>query len=145
MSLTVAKLADRAGLSPDTIRYYERAGLLPEPERSQAGYRLYEERLLERLRFIKGAQRSGLRLSQIRELLEIIDRGACPCGHTESILSQRISEIDAEIAELKAVRQEIVQIRERLPSVVEWPETSDTWPCEQAFIEVGDIQRRKRA
>ena len=60
--LTVSKLAEEAGTSPDTVRYYERIGLLPETERSASGYRLYGDEAVERLRFIKRAQRFGLRL-----------------------------------------------------------------------------------
>ena len=140
MALTVAKLAGRAGLSPDAVRYYERAGLLPAPERSDAGYRLYDERLLDRLNFIKGAQRTGLRLREIRELLEIIDRGACPCGHTESILSERITDIDREIKQLRDVRKHLVALKDHLPSSAGWAEESAPWSCERAFIEVGAKQ-----
>jgi DNA-binding transcriptional MerR regulator len=137
MSLTIAKLAGRAGLSPDAVRYYERAGLLPAPERSGAGYRLYEERLLDRLSFIKGAQRSGLKLRQVRELLEIIDRGVCPCGHTESLLSERIAEVDQEVKELREIRKQLIALKGHLPSPAACSEDSEPWPCERAFIEVG--------
>lgn len=137
MTLTVAKLAGRAGLSPDAVRYYERAGLLPAPARSGAGYRLYDERVLDRLGFIRGAQRTGLRLRQIRELLEIIDRGVCPCGHTESLLTERIAEIDREIKDLRDVRKQLVGLKDHLPSPAANGEESDSWPCERAFIEAG--------
>jgi DNA-binding transcriptional MerR regulator len=70
MALTVSALADQAGLSADTVRYYERVGLLPEPARSAAGYRLYDQAAVGRLRLIKGAQRAGLRLRDIGELLQ---------------------------------------------------------------------------
>ena len=82
MTLTVSKLAARASLTADTIRYYERAGLLPA-SRTESGYRAYVDEAVEILRFIKGAQRIGLRLQEIKELLDIRDRGLCPCGHTE--------------------------------------------------------------
>jgi DNA-binding transcriptional MerR regulator len=89
IALTVSALADQAGLSPDTVRYYERVGLLPEPARSAAGYRLYDQAAVGRLRLIKGAQRAGLRLREIGELLQVADQGQCPCGHTETLLRQR--------------------------------------------------------
>jgi DNA-binding transcriptional MerR regulator len=89
MTLTVSKLADRVGLTADTIRYYERVGLLPPPDRTASGYRAFEDDAVERLRFIRGAQRIGLRLQEIKELLDIRDRGLCPCGHTEDLLSRR--------------------------------------------------------
>jgi DNA-binding transcriptional MerR regulator len=79
VTLTVSKLADRVGLTADTIRYYERAGPLPPPDRTASGYRAFEDDAIERLRFIKGAQRIGLRLQEIKELLDIRDLGLCPC------------------------------------------------------------------
>src|SRR5918996_6359771 len=108
MAFTVSQIATRVGLSPDTIRYYEKEGLLPQPHRTPSGYRQYDEALVYRVRFIKGAQRTGLRLKEIKELLEIRDRGLCPCGHTEALLSKRISEVSAEIEELQAVKAELV-------------------------------------
>ena len=96
--LTVSKLAEEAGTSADTVRYYERIGLLPEAERSAAGYRLYDGEAVERLRFIKRAQRFGLRLEAIAELLDVRQRGLCPCGHTRRLLEDRVAELDGELA-----------------------------------------------
>ena len=112
MALTVSKLANQVGLSPDAIRYYERIGMLPHPERTPAGYRLYDEDAVERVRFVKGVQRLGLRLSEIRELLDIRDRGLCPCGHTEDLLRRRIGELDEEIERLGSLRAELVRMVE---------------------------------
>lgn len=84
MNLRISEIAESVGVSSDTIRYYEREGLLPAPARSVSGYRQYDQGIIDRLRFIKGAQAFGLRLSEIGELLEIQDKGACPCGHTEA-------------------------------------------------------------
>jgi DNA-binding transcriptional MerR regulator len=70
MSATAAE----AGVSPDTLRYYERLGL-DRPARTTSGYGVYDVRTAERVRFIKGAQRTGLRLADIRDLLAIRDRG----------------------------------------------------------------------
>ncbi len=67
--LTVGQLAARAGVRADTIRYYERSGLLPEPNRTDGDHRRYGAADVDRLLFIRGAQRLGLRLSEIRELL----------------------------------------------------------------------------
>jgi DNA-binding transcriptional MerR regulator len=102
--LTVSGLAARVGVSPDAVRYYERLGLLAPPARSTAGYRRYDEAAVQRLRLVKGAQRVGLRLREIAELLEVVDRGQCPCGHTETLLRERLAEVDAELARLGALR-----------------------------------------
>lgn len=136
MTLTVAKLAAQAGLSPDTLRYYERAGLLPLPDRSRAGYRQYDERMVERLRFIKGAQRTGLRLRHVKELLEVIDRGMCPCGHTQTLVDERLAEVDREIKQLREVRKQLVALKEHLPASASTND-SQPWPCERTFIEIG--------
>jgi DNA-binding transcriptional MerR regulator len=115
MALTVSALADQAGPSPDTVRYYERVGLLPEPARSAAGYRLYGQDAVGRLRLIKGAQRAGLRLREIGELLQVADRGQCPCGHTETLLRERLGEVRVELARLRALEADLVGLLERQP------------------------------
>lgn len=107
MTLTVSRLASQAGISSDTIRYYERIGVLQTAPRTAGGYRIYGEDALERLHFVKGAQRLGLKLTEIRELLEIRDRGACPCGHADNLIEKRIAELDAEIDRLTALRHEL--------------------------------------
>jgi DNA-binding transcriptional MerR regulator len=134
MMLTVSALAEQVGLRPHTLRYYERVGLLPEPARTEAGYRLYDEAVADRLRFIKGAQRSGLRLAAIRELLQALDRGRCPCGHTETLLRERLAEIDAELERLHALRAELDRMIQQRPSAVT---PAGQWWCEQAFTERG--------
>jgi DNA-binding transcriptional MerR regulator len=72
--LGVSALAQRVGVRPDTIRYYEKAGLLPPPERTANAYRRYEESAVDQLRFIQGGQRLGLRLGEITTLLDVRHR-----------------------------------------------------------------------
>jgi DNA-binding transcriptional MerR regulator len=134
MSLKVSELAKKAGVSTDTIRYYEKDGLLPEPPRTHSGYRQYDEAAVDRLHFIRGAQMLGLKLADIKELLDIRDRGACPCGHTQRLLGRRVAEVDAEIRRLHLLRREL-QSMERL----ECPSDSDSspWPCEIEFVKRG--------
>ena len=116
MALTVSKLASRVGVTADAIRYYERIGLLAAPPRSSGGYRMYDEDTIQRLQFIKGAQRLGLRLGEIRELLTIRDQGLCPCGHADEKLQGRIVELDQEIARLTGLRSELTRLMEERPS-----------------------------
>lgn len=136
MALTVSQLAAEAGVKPDTVRYYEKAGLLPAPPRTASGYRAYDEDDADRLRFIKGVQRSGLRVREVRELLEILDRGACPCGHTEALVRGRIAEIDEEVDRLAEVRRQLVDLADRLPGEAR-PDASGRWPCETEFVRKG--------
>ena len=112
----MAELAAAVGVAGDTIRYYEKAGLLPEPARSPAGYRVYESDAVDRLRFIHGAQRLGLRLRDIKDLLAIRDTGVCPCEPAEQLLRRRLVEVDAEIARLSALREQMIAMVEALPS-----------------------------
>lgn len=114
--LRVSELADMVGLTSDTIRYYERAGLLPPPARTPAGYRAYDASAVDRLQFIQGAQRLGLTLRDIRDLLAIRDTGVCPCEPAEQLLRRRLAELDAEMARLAALRKQMVAMVEALPS-----------------------------
>jgi DNA-binding transcriptional MerR regulator len=107
---TISRAAADAGVSPDTLRYYERVGLLAPSERSATGYRMYDASTTDRVRLIKGAQALGLRLDSIAELLAMLDRGACPCGHTRELAVQRVTEIDAEILRLTALRSDLLAL-----------------------------------
>jgi DNA-binding transcriptional MerR regulator len=125
--LTVAALAAQSGVSPDTVRYYERAGLLPPAERTPAGYRIYDEAAVDRLRFIQGAQRLGLRLREILDLLTVRDTGVCPCEPAAPLLRRRMDEIDTEVARLTALRAELARLVEALPGVNCPDPTPGTW------------------
>ncbi len=113
MALTITDLAADLGVSSDTLRYYERSGLISSAGRTPAGYRLYESQVAERVRFIKAAQRSGLRLRDIEELLAIMDTGNCPCGHTADLVEKRLYEVDEEIARLESLRSSLIRLRRR--------------------------------
>jgi DNA-binding transcriptional MerR regulator len=130
-------LATRVGVPAGTIRYYDRAGLLRPAARTPAGYRQYGEDTADRLRFIKGAQRLGLRLREVAELLAVRDRGACPCGHTQALIAHRLGEIDAEVARLVDLRAELTRVAaECAPDAC--PDQAGSWPCEAEFIAAGN-------
>jgi DNA-binding transcriptional MerR regulator len=113
MTLTISALAGSLGLSADTVRYYERIGLMPRAERTLNGYRLYGEDAAARLSLICAAKRMGLRLMDIKELLDVLERGQCPCGHTHDLVERRLAEVDAEIQQLKAVRSQLISLKKR--------------------------------
>lgn len=136
-TLTVAALARQVGLRPDPVRYYERVGLPAAPARSPAGYRVYDQTAAVRLRLIKGAQRAGLRLRQIAELLAVIDQGQCPCGHTQALLVRRLGEVDAELARLRVLRETLAGLLTQAPAASCPEDTAEGWWCVQAFTQEG--------
>ena len=101
----MSELAEQGRVSADAVRYYGRLGLLPETGRSGSGHRYYDEEALERLRFIKGLQWLDLTLDEIRELLELWDSGACPCGPASAVLQKRIGAIDEHVVRLQKMRR----------------------------------------
>ena len=126
--LRVADLAAATGLTPDAVRYYERAGLLPPPPRSASGYRLYGADAVERVEFIQGCQRLGLRLREIADLLAVRDTGTCACEPAEGLLGRRLAEVDAELARLAALRTQLVRMLDGLAGPACGPEAATvTW------------------
>lgn len=135
MALRVSDLASQAGVSGDTIRFYEREGLLAPPARTRSGYRQFDETAVRRVLFIKGARSLGLRLAQIRELLEIQDKGACPCGHTRDLVQRRIDEIDQEMKELRHLRSRLTSLSEM--ECLDEETSAGIWSCEAEFVKRG--------
>ena len=116
--MRIKELAGRAGVTPDTIRYYERVGLLGTAPRAPNGYREYDEATLDDLRFIHKAQVLGLKLRDIREVMEIAAGGRAPCEHVRSALDFRLQEVEARLRELRSLRatlQEAVTRIDRAP------------------------------
>ena len=111
--MKIGELAERAGTSVKTIRYYDRIGVLHPSERSNSGYRLYEEDALERFRFVRAAQAVGLRLGEIRQIIALRDRGEAPCDFVADLIRRRASELDARIVELVALRDELRSLDRR--------------------------------
>lgn len=111
--LTIGRAAQAAGLTRKAVRVYEAKGLLPAAERTTTGYRLYDERDVERLTFIRRARTLGLHLDDVREVLAIRDGGIPPCATVRDLLNDRIAEIDATMTELLALRQTLTDTRQR--------------------------------
>ena len=112
--MRIGELAKQVGVTPDTIRYYEREGLLPPAERTPSGYRDYGPEVLDDLRFIKKAQALGLKLSDVREVLEISSGGKPPCEHVRATVSARLAEVEGRLRELRALRATLRETLERL-------------------------------
>jgi len=102
-ALTIGKLAIAAEVRIDTVRFYERTGLLKKPQRTAAGYRLYDESDAARLRFIRRAKALGFSLEEIAELLRLNDGGGRR-GAVRDLAEQRLAEIELKLAELGRMR-----------------------------------------
>jgi DNA-binding transcriptional MerR regulator len=102
----IGELASRSGLTPDALRYYERLGLLPPPQRTSGGFRAYTPSTLDRLRFIKQAQTLGLSLQEIRTLVSYADRGGVKrCQRVHDLLQRKIADLDTRLSELQEFRR----------------------------------------
>jgi MerR family Zn(II)-responsive transcriptional regulator of zntA len=95
--LTVGRLAALADVSANAVRFYEREGLMRVPAKSAGGYRLYDAQAIERLRFIKQAQRAGFTLAEIQTLIRLRDDGAACCGDVRAKVVEKRRELEARI------------------------------------------------
>jgi MerR family transcriptional regulator, copper efflux regulator len=114
-SLTIGAVAKRAGVPIDTIRYYEREGLLPEPLRRASGYRSYNESAVSRLRFIRRAKDLGFTLEEIRDLLALSADRHRGVKAVQQRAQERLASIDARIAELSRIRKGLEQLIDACP------------------------------
>ncbi len=111
--MLIGELADAVGLPTQTVRFYERRGLLPKPDRASNGYRVYEESTVARLRFVRLAQQSSLTLAEIAGIINIRDNGASPCGHVEELLVSKLADVRIQKRRLQALEHELNQLLER--------------------------------
>jgi DNA-binding transcriptional MerR regulator len=117
--MRIGALADELGLNPKTVRYYERIGLLPEPRRTPAGYRDYDETTADLVQFIKAAQRLGLSLDAIRDIVTITDRAERPCPRVRELLRRKVADIDTQIAGLTQLRTQLAAIEEHAEQLID--------------------------
>ncbi|TAM79742.1 MAG: heavy metal-responsive transcriptional regulator [Acidobacteria bacterium] len=105
--MQIGEVAKKGGVSVQTVRFYERQGLLPEPGRKESGYRVYGERDLKRLLFIRHAKGLGFSLEEIREILRMRERGQCPCGSVLVLAEQHLEAVERQIQQLSRFRDEL--------------------------------------
>lgn len=113
MIMRIGELATEAGTRPETIRFYERRGLLPQPLRSVNGYRTYDSAALARLRFISAAQAAGLTLEEIGSVIELRESGTVPCAHVGDLLNLKLDEIHERQQRLAALETELQSLIQR--------------------------------
>jgi MerR family mercuric resistance operon transcriptional regulator len=106
-SLHIGHVAKRTGLTVDAIRFYEKAGLLPRPARTEGGYRLYHEREVADLEFIQKAQQLGFSLNEIRELFSIQRHPNEACAHVRDLIAAKLGVVRAKIADLQQLETDL--------------------------------------
>ena len=107
--MQIGDLARRGGVSIQTLRYYERYGLLRKPERKPSRYRVYGESDVHRLQFILHAKTLGFTLDEIKHIFELREKQACPCGEVRRIGEKRLTQLEAQIAELTTFRNQLAR------------------------------------
>lgn len=104
---TIGDVADLTGTKVETIRYYERIGLLPPPARTAGNYRSYKPSHVGRLGFIRRARQLGFSLDEVRELLDLADQRDRSCESVDHIAREHLTDVDKKIADLKKLRREL--------------------------------------
>lgn len=106
----VGELAKLAGVSPDTIRHYEKVGVLPHPQRTSAGYRQFPLAILGRVRLIRHALAIGFSLVELSQILGMRDAGEAPCRRVRVLAGRKLQSVRQEIAELTRLREELERV-----------------------------------
>lgn len=111
--MLIGELAHTVGLPTRTVRFYERAGLLPEPDRAANGYRTYNDDTVTRLQFIRTSQAAGFTLAEIRSIIDIRDAGQPPCTHVDELLAAKLADVRERRQQLAAMETELEALIDR--------------------------------
>ena len=111
--MKIGELAKIAHCTTETIRFYEKEGLLPEADRTEANYRSYTARHVERLRFIRNCRALDMTHDEIRALLRLTDTPADGCGAINTLIDEHITHVDTRIDELKQLKAQLTSLREQ--------------------------------
>ncbi len=105
--LRAGELAKASGVSTDTLRHYERKGVIQAPRRSPNGYREYPAEALERIRLVRRALAIGLTLDELARILRVRERGGAPCREVRALTAEKLSDVEARLGELTSLRDEL--------------------------------------
>ncbi len=105
--LSIGALGKATGTKPETIRFYEQIGILPEPARTAGNYRSYDAEHLRRLSFVRRARDLGFPLETVRAMLELADQPDRPCGEVDALVLEQLHEVERKIADLQRLRDEL--------------------------------------
>jgi DNA-binding transcriptional MerR regulator len=103
----IGELAKASGVSPDTLRHYERKGVLRKPSRSANGYRGYPPESLDRVRLVRRSLAVGFTLDELSEVLKVRDQGGAPCRRVRELASEKLASVEEQLAEIRALRDEL--------------------------------------
>jgi DNA-binding transcriptional MerR regulator len=115
--LKIGEVSRQSGIGIETLRFYEKSGLLDKPSRTYSGYRMYSSDVLDRLSFIKRAQVLGFSLDEIRKVIDDARRGHSPCDEVREIVRMRLEELDQRMQEMALYRKELAETLEQWDKV----------------------------
>jgi len=130
---TIGEVARRVGIGVETVRFYERQGLVPPPPRSASGYRLYPDEAVDRLRFVRRAKELGFTLEQIGVLLDLRVRPDTPCHDVRRLAADRLADVEGRIADLRRLADVLGRLVDACDN-----DPSDACPILDALVEVRD-------
>lgn len=107
---TIGRLSERTNCNIETIRYYERIGIMPAPPRSEGGRRIYQQEHIKRLMFIRRSRELGFSIKEIRALLGLVDKGSYSCGEIRALTIEHIKNIKNKIADLRKLEKTLSRI-----------------------------------
>lgn len=115
MRYRISELAEKCGVNKETIRYYEKIGLLSEPSRTDSGYRVYSDDTVDRINFIKRMQDLGFSLAEINKLFGVVDKDNERCRDMYDFVSQKIDDVQDKIRDLKRIEHMLMKLKECCP------------------------------
>lgn len=134
--LKIGEVSKQSGVGIEALRFYERSGLLGRPVRTESGYRMYDEEVLERLSFIKQAQVLGFSLDEIKQIINEKRAGQSPCHDVREIVRARLEELDERMREMRRYRNDLAK------ALREWDESGDREGHVCGLIEGTHIEHR---
>lgn len=137
--LKIGEVAKQTGIGIETLRFYERSGLLDAPVRTEAGYRLYGADALTTLEFIKRAQVLGFTLTEIKRIISESRDGESPCDEVREIVRQRLAELDERLQQMQLYREAVAK------TLHQWDKTGKAAGRFCGLIESAEIEVRKPA
>ena len=144
--MRIGELAQRTGLNPKALRFYEEVGLLRASRRTESGYRIYGEAHLKQVEFILRAKRLGLSLDEIRDIMRLREGGEPPCVHVEQLLQRRLLELQQVQRELKELQRDLESTLRQTREALAQAGTADYCPIiEHAQVALSPLPLAERA